>query len=438
MILIYIGIFLLLFLAVIYEYVKGAAGNKTSNILFVFFSGLLTIMSAIRYGSGSDYFGYMWHYNQAPEKIGQALTVESHMNPGYNALMSLCKSFNLNYEGFIFVLSAVLMISVVYLIWKYSKFKNMSLLIFYCLYYHIYINSALRQGITLIIFLWAYYTFAKKDKMLQYCLVIIAGSLLHYSILVMLCLPIIKFVYKNFASNKLVNISFIIIALLCFIFKVERILPIIGNIIGISIPYTSSSASIMAIMLRLVLVAFVFIMYKFSDKNKLDEFDKFEIYTYYIGVLIFIAVSNTPNLSRLTEFFSILDIFIIANLIKAIKVDKVKVLSTVFAVLVIGVVFIKDQASFIQQGNYESSNILEYPYVTIFNKAEIFQERKVEVGLIPSEYKSTVGRFKVYKYRSNEILKSLYKEKYQQEANTGANQEYLKMNNRFWFEDPAN
>lgn len=382
----YIFIFLLLFIGVIFEYIRKDEKYTQSNVVFFILSGVLTIVSAIRYGSGSDYFGYMRHYVNNPTTISEALAMKTHMNPGYKIIMTLVKSKGLNFEGFIFFLSLTLMLVMTYLIWKNSKFKTMSLLIFYSVYYHIYINSALRQGITLVIFLWAYYTFLKENKIIKYSIAILIGSLFHYSILIMLIVPIVKFIYDRYGTNNKVNIAFIIIAFLAFIFKAERLLPIVSGMIGISIPYTSSSPRIMAILLRLVLLGMILLLYKFADKEKISEFDKFQIYTYFIGVILFIAVSNTPNLSRLTEFFSILDIFILANLISAINVKSVKLGSILAVIMIIGVIFIKDQASFIDQGSYYDKSITNYPYVTIFNKFDIFSKRQVEDKYIPEEF----------------------------------------------------
>lgn len=365
---------------------------------------VLTIMSAIRYGSGSDYFAYMWHYKDTSKNLFRALTSESHMNIGYKAVMSCFKALGFSYEAFIFILSIVLMGGITYLIWRNCRYKTMSLLVFYSIYYHIYINSALRQGITLVLFLWAFFTYLKKDKFIKYSLVILIGSLFHYSILITLIFPIIKFMYKIYADNKWLNLSLIVISIISFIFKGERLLHLVGGMFGITIHYESSSASILAILLRVILLGFILILYKYADKSKVSDFDKFQIYSYFIGVVIFIAVSNTPTLSRLTEFFSILDVFIIGNIIYHINNKSLKLISIIFSIMLVGVVFIKDQMSFINQGDYYEKSVLKYPYVTIFNKEKIFRERHVIPKFIPREY-----RYRIRLYRSN-ILQLLMKE----------------------------
>lgn len=394
---------MLLFIAVVIE--KRYNNNKINIISFFSLSTILTIVSAFRYGSGSDYFGYMWHYTYMPSNIMQAISSESHMNFGFKIAMSGCKYLGLSYEVFIILLSVSLMTIMIYLIWKYSNNKSLSLVIFYTIYYHIYINSAIRQGVTLVIFLWAFFTFLRKNKVWQYCLVIVIGSLFHYSILITLIIPIIKIIYEKFGANKRLNTIFIIIAICSLIFRFERILPFIAKIVGIGMPYESTSPSIMAIILRIVLLVFILLLYKFSDKKNITEFDKFQIYTYFIGVILFIAVANTPELSRLTEFFSILDIFIIGNLINAIDLKLFANLGLVFTILLVSVIFIKDQSSFIYQGSYYYDDVFKYPYVTIFNKEDIFEYRYVENRYRPNEYKYWVSR-----YRNNVVKWNLMQE----------------------------
>ena len=46
-------------------------------------------------------------------------------------------------------------------------------------------------------------------------------------------------------------------------------------------------------------------------------------------------------------------------------------------IVVIGIVFIKDLASFTEQGEYMKKGALEFRYVTIFNKEEINEYRNI-------------------------------------------------------------
>ena len=102
-------------------------------------------------------------------------------------------------------------------------------------------------------------------------------------------------------------------------------------------------------------------------------------YEYYsIGMMIFIGVSNMPTLSRMIEYFGILEVIIIPNLIYKIseKNKLYKIVFTIFAILVSSTIFIKDLNSFLVEGRYYQKDIFKYPYVTIFNKDEIYLYRE--------------------------------------------------------------
>lgn len=377
---IYVVILLLLALAVYLQTIS----RKKGSFLFIITSFALALMSALRYGSGSDFFPYLMYYNNTPPSIGGAIAQnESHMNLGYRIYMGIFKVLGANSDVFIFVTSIIVMTMFCYVIYKNSKYKMLSLLVFYAIYYQIYLNSALRQGIALAIFFIAFYTFFKKGKTIQYIVCILFGFLFHESILITLLFPIIHIFYKKLFYNKTFNGLLFIGAIGLFVIKADRILVALAASIGIGIPYEASGFSMLAVVLRLVSIAFIYYMYVNTDEIEITDFDKFQIYSYFIGVLIFISISNVPIFSRFTEYFSILEVMIYANLIYHVKSKLTKVVVSLFCTLLVCSICIKDIASFTVQGTYKSNNILEYPYITIFNKQDIFDYRDVEYRYMP-------------------------------------------------------
>ena len=112
--------------------------KKKGKLTFTFFSIIITFMSMFRYGSGTDYFAYMWHYNINPSNIYDSILYKSNMNIGYRFIMGIAKEFNISFEGFILCLSIILCAIFLITIVKNSYFPIMSLLIFYGFYFHIY------------------------------------------------------------------------------------------------------------------------------------------------------------------------------------------------------------------------------------------------------------------------------------------------------------
>lgn len=376
-----IFIIILLLMALV-VYIQTMSAKKGSLMYIVFFIGL-ALISGFRYGLGTDFFAYLFFYKINPDNIIGAIQSENHMNIGYRILMSIFKSIGANSDVFIFAVGISVTAAFAYIIYKNSKYKMMSLLVFYAIYYHIYVNSALRQGIALVIFLLAFYSFLKKEKYVKYGICILIASLFHESALITLVFPLIQLVYKKFFYNRVFNGILCVGAVAMFVVKIDSILVTLAGMVGINIPYEASGFSILAVILRLISIAFIYYLYQNCDDNELTDFDRFQMYCYYIGVLIFIAISNVPIFSRLTEYFSVLEVIIYANLIYHVKSKLTKVTVSAFCTLLVCSICIKDLASFTYQGSYENKNVLSYPYTTIFNKEDIFEYREVEEKFIP-------------------------------------------------------
>lgn len=375
-------IYIILFIIIsILTFIFGIYKNK-SKMAFTFISIIITFMSMFRYGSGTDYFAYMWHYNINPSSIFDSILYKSNMNIGYRVIMGISKEFNISFEVFILCLSIIVCTIFFVTIAKNSYFPIMSLLVFYGVYFHIYVNSALRQGIAMAIFIWALLYFYKNGKVVKYIIFIIIASLFHYSVLITLMVPFLQYLYKKYFENYRVNIVLFMIGIASFIFGGEKVIVYLTNIFGISIGYEATGANILAILLRIIMLLTIWILYRNSNKNLLTQFDKLCIYIYFINTILFIAISNMSVLSRLTEYFSLLDIFIIPNLISRCKFKIIKVGGILFVIILIVSVFIKDQYSFIEQGEYFNRKLLSYPYVTIFNKDDIYKYRNINSSYI--------------------------------------------------------
>lgn len=371
-------IYIILFIALaILAFFKVGMNNK-SRLGFTVMSFIIAIISIFRYGSGTDYFGYMWNYSANPSGVFESIKYESGMNVGYRALMGVSKSLNFSFELFVGIIAIIVMILFIVTIKKNSKIPIISLLIFYGVYYQIYVNSALRQGLAMAIFIFAFFKYYKEEKACKYMVSIFIASLFHYSVLITLIIPIVKSMYNRYFANHRVNIILFMISISSFILGGEKVLVGIANVFGVNIYYGSSGANVLAVALRLTLLIVIIILHKNSDRKKLSEYDSFCVYIYFINTILFISICNMPALSRLTEYFSLLDIFLIANLLDNTKLKYNKVISTVGIIILIGIIFVKDQASFIEQGTYYNKGITKYPYVTVFNKDEIYNYRYVK------------------------------------------------------------
>ena len=353
--------------------------KKDSLSWLIIFGIVLTLLSMFRFGSGTDYFGYLMYYSSSPDTMWDSIQYQSHMDIGYRVLMGLIKSFNLNFDFFIMFISLVIMFMYLKVIRENSEFKLLSLLIFYAIYYSIYVNSALRQGIAMAIFFVAFYKYFKEEKTFKYLALIILASLFHSSALIMTLMPIVRYIHKRMFNNKMLNIMLLAFSLFLCLSKLGNIVIPLGSLFGMDSTIISTSFNPMAIALRIISITFIFILYKSNKKGNISEFDKLQIYTYFLGSILFISVANVELLSRMLKYFTLLEVILIPNLIKGIRFKSTKVACFTFVIMLMGTIFIKDINSFIEQGNYYEGGATNYKYVTIFNKEDIYKYRIVTI-----------------------------------------------------------
>lgn len=342
---------------------------KMKGLAFLFFS-IITIMSMFRYGSGTDYFSYMMYYEINPSNITDSINMDSHVDIGYRIIMAISKSFGLKFEVFIAIVTLFIMLVYIISIYKNSEMPMVSLLVFMGLYYGIYVNSGIRQGIAMAIFLIAFLRYYKKRKLFRYIFLIYIGSFFHECVYIALIIPLIGLLYKKRFNDLKFNISLFIVSI---VFLGLNISSVIVHVFALS--YEITGPSIMAILLRLLMLAIMIVIYECSEKEHISSFDKKCIYIYFINVLIFISVCNIPILSRLTDCITIIDIFIFGNMCKKIKYKKDRFVISIVLSCVLLVVFCKDQKSFLVEGDYYNKNLLNYPYVSVFNKWDIYNYR---------------------------------------------------------------
>jgi len=222
----------------------------------------------LRFGSGTDYYGYLMYYNSSPDTIWDSIQYQSHMDIGYRVLVGFFRGLNLDFEFFIMLISLLIMFAYLKVIKENSKFKLLSLLIFYAVYYSIYVNSALRQGIAMAIFLIAFYKYFKEEKTFKYLTLIILASLFHSSALIMTLMPIVRHIYKRMFNNKILNIMLLIFSLFLCLSKLGNIIIPLGSVLGMDSSIVPTSYNPMAIALRIIIIMFVYILYKSNKKDK--------------------------------------------------------------------------------------------------------------------------------------------------------------------------
>ena len=352
--------------------------NKIKNILFNTLFITLFIISSIRYGSGTDYFSYRdFYYYIVSEDIIEAINQNIHIDIGFRVLFSICKSIDLSFENFIFILNIFIFYSYYIVIKKYSKDNILSLFILFANYYLIYINSIVRQGFVMPIFILLYYNYINDRRIVRYILCTLFLSLFHSVALIALIVPLLEYLYRKFEKLYFINILIIIFSFLGFIFNWEVVIISFLNRIGMSIPYISTESNILAILARLCTLSFAYICYKKIPKNSLNYKDKITMYIYFINTFLFISISHTQTLSRATDLISSIEIIFLANIISSVCVRGLDIFMRFGIIIIMSMLFLNDLNAETYNGNYYKKGAINYPYITIFNKEEILKYRSI-------------------------------------------------------------
>ena len=84
-------------------------------------------------------------------------------------------------------------------------------------------------------------------------------------------------------------------------------------------------------------------------------------------------MSSFSIFSRITNYFMLLEVILLPNMIKYL-LKKEKTIAIIFYLVLFSFIFLKDIDSFLYQRDYYSKELYNYRHVTIFNKNEILND----------------------------------------------------------------
>ena len=365
-------------------------GNGTPNKKKLFLGGwfLMTLMLAIRYGQGSDYYGYYLQYIRIDSSASLFVNSLYHGELGWYMLIVIAKRLGFCFEVFIALLSIAMMYSIGRAIKKFSPYKIWSLLIFYPTFYLTYCFSAIRQGLVMSLFLGFGLELLLEKKWTKYYILSIILILFHKSAIVLLLLPVIM----HFKECRIEKYCVVAVTFGVF-FGYSEILNRVATAIGIE-GYFNVSISVMAILLRTILFFVIYILHReshyYSEKNNfiIYELENSLYFIYFVGYVIYLTLAFAGTLSqRLTMPLKSVEVVLLPLLFfnlknrrnitrssfKYLKIGRFRIaVLAMLVVLMLNVETIKNIYSYIDQGNYYSwVNPLNYPYSTVFDKKYI-------------------------------------------------------------------
>ncbi len=195
---------------------KPSMKKKTVYVSIIF--GYMFFMSALRYGIGNDYFHYRTYYYNI---IDSGLTF-SQINDSYGfepAYVLLMKLVSLAPDGseylLLNILSALItLIPPAYIICRYSKMPWLSSWLFLTITFFYNSMNFTRQSMAAAIIFMGWKFFAER-KHFAVLLTVLAASMFHYSVLIMIPVYIVSLIRPSVKSFGIIGGA----AVLCLIFS---------------------------------------------------------------------------------------------------------------------------------------------------------------------------------------------------------------------------
>lgn len=366
--------FLIFLLLMVIELFFSNIPKTVFNLSFL----LITLLLSIRYGFGIDYFNYNYLFNAIPNVTSELFwTNQVYGEFGFKLIIGVLKEFGFKFSGYIFIMTFIVMGLIYRFIIKYSDLKFTSLFIFYCMYLFTYVNSAIRQGLTLALFLGILYPLLERKKYFSYVLLTILFSSFHVSILVVLVLPLIKFKFNK--NSLLLSLLASFLLLISFrLFNISKILGLIPFLSTKLVYLEVESINIFPIFTRCV--TFFLILYLLSLAKDKDLYNSRMVQYYMLGFLLFICLSQYPTIaSRFNVYFKAFEIIIIPALLYKFSKERRANIITFILIVFFSFMWGKEVQSQISRSNYnENINIFNYPFTTIFDKEKIFEYKNVQ------------------------------------------------------------
>lgn len=178
--------------------VKLMQNKIQKQIYFIFNYSLLFFLSAFRTKHvGADTETYLYAYHQSGQAVIDGFYSADlyHFEFGYVLFNKFLLAFSDNEQLLLIVTSAVTVFGIGYFFYKYSDNLYLSTVLFFGLYFYIYTFTPIRQGMAVMLILWAF-AYLWQEKKWQYILLVILAGTLHTTSFVflplVLCVPLNK------------------------------------------------------------------------------------------------------------------------------------------------------------------------------------------------------------------------------------------------------
>lgn len=332
-------------------------GLKRSSLCFL--SSLpLFLLSALRYGIGTDYFyGYVPIFKTINSGNIQGTRVEK----GFVLLNYIVSRFTNDYQWIFVITSALFVFISFYVIGKYSKCTALSLIIWFLSYSYFNSYNIVRQSLACAMAMIAmpFLYSGKKSDRLKFIIIILCATTIHKSIALFLVLALVE---KFNPSSVYLAVSAVVIFVFRYgIFNVVRFVFQKMNIYYLEYLKMTTERSTSNYIILINIIITIIIIYIDNTNRGLSQNAEWRItkWLQFIYIILLLFDGVIVLVGRVNLIFSFPQFITLTNAVFAHKrVNERKLLIALLIVL-----FIVEYLFYFIGGTDEV-----FPYVSIFSR----------------------------------------------------------------------
>lgn len=345
--------------------------RKTRDNLFIFLTmGLLLLLNCLRsLTTGNDTLSYYHLFNYYTSGVvnfeysyEDLYWMNFYVDIAWRFINRVFGVISTDYQLFISFIACILYFVTIKHIKKNSTNVALSVLLFFLLFYHPYLNI-LRQAMAIVIILLGYEELLKK-KTIRFVFMVVIATLFHKYAFVSLAL--IVFMNYRYKQNRAIGI--IIIAA---ILSVSGVVFYIPQLLGYSGDYLNDQTGISTVF-SLCLNGAIFLLLEYICPKSIDVMEEFDLIKYrevnfyrWINMVAFvlsIMEISLPALYRVEYFFTIYQVTGVPYLLHYSN-KPIKTRSLVMTVIIV-IVVVYNAGKMIFRPEW----ITEFPYKFFFSK----------------------------------------------------------------------
>lgn len=347
---------------------------------------VLTLFLALRFGQGSDYWGYQNLFERMPDEFDFNADVYNtdkfHGEIGWKLMMNLFRCLGMNFETVIILLAFSEMALIAWALERYcGEHKMLGLVILFHTVYLTYFFSTLRQGLVIPINLSVLLPLLQKKRYIPYTALTLALCLIHRSSLLLL-LPLFLVKISQRIFHILLAASGAGGVLLCvtpawdWIHQfVRHIYPALGNDMVVEVNF-------LAVGERFLTGGVILFLFHLLDRDGAVSYEVEIVYKAYMlaNMFYFILMGSQTLAGRFCMIFKCVEVVLLPMLLgmylsaHPVRARLVGAGVYAYCMLLCVTLTLYHLGFCSEEGNYyEYHNAFEYPYISIFQKDRIYE-----------------------------------------------------------------